>query len=62
MIKSSIHSVEPRRIRTHSNIRTRLSILTSTGPGHQTWQRLQETEKLQGTERKVLSRVRRDWR
>lgn len=51
-----------RRIRTHDNIRTRCSLVTSTGPGHVHWPRLKETEQLKRAEKHLLAGVRRAWR
>ncbi len=50
------------RIRTHRNIRTRYSILTSTGPGRARWPRLREVEQLYVEEKHVKSGRRRIWR
>jgi hypothetical protein len=50
------------RIRTHRNIRTRYSILASTGPGRARWPRLKEAEQLQAEEKHVKSGRRRIWR
>jgi len=51
------------RIRTPYHIRTRLSIATSTGPGHNNrWPRLRETEQLQVKEKCLPARIRRIWR
>ncbi len=49
-------------IRTLKHIRTRLSILTSTGPGHNRWLRLKETEQLRSQEVSLPARARRNWR
>jgi len=50
------------RIRTPQHIRTRLSAPTSTGPGHNRWPRLKETEQLQAKEKFLPARIRRIWR
>lgn len=50
------------RIRTAQHIRTRLSAPTSTGPGHNRWPRLKETEQLEAKEISFRARNRRIWR
>ena len=45
-------------IRTSQHIRTRLSTPTSTGPGHNRWLRLKETEQLQAKEKSLPARIR----
>ena len=50
------------RIRTPYHIRTRLSIPTSTGPGHNLWPRVKETEQLEVNENSFPSHIRRIWR
>jgi len=50
------------RIRTPYHIRTRLSIPTSTGPGHNRWPRLRETEQFQAKEERLPARIQRIWR
>lgn len=45
-----------RDIRTSRHIRTRGSLLTSTGPGRANWTRLQETERLQLAHKRLAHR------
>ena len=49
-------------IRTHRNIRTRLSMPTSTGAGHNRWPRLKESEQLRADEKCLPVPIHRLWR